>query len=179
MDKVSVTAGRLAATRRRTSSVVFGRRRGLAMLEFLFILPFLLFFLLFTFDIGRMSLVSGILHDAANQAARAGAQAGGGCINLGTGGFAATCRETSPGAVSVRSFNQTLAAMPLVTVEDARMTVTSGGVCSSSAGNNHVVVTARYAAPMFTPGLPTVLGLARGEPWALTATATARCEIVR
>jgi Flp pilus assembly protein TadG len=155
------------------------RRRGLDLIEFMFVLPFLLFFMLFTFDIGRVSLMSGILHDAANQAARAGAQAGGGCIDLAAGSAPTTCRESAAGAVSVRSFNEAMRGKPLIEPDQARVQVTSGGVCTSSPTSNHVVVTATYRAPMFAPGLPTLLGLARGEPWELSANAVARCEIVR
>lgn len=163
----------------RTPAVATRQRGGMAMLEFMFILPALMFFLLLIFDIGRVSLMSGVLHDAANQAARAGAQAGGGCINLATGGATGTCTEAAAGAVSVRSYVQSLEGKPAVYADRARIEVVSGGVCLSSPTSNHVVVNAFYEAPMITPGLNSLIGLAAGEPWRLTANAVSRCEIVR
>lgn len=165
--------------KRHSRGAVREGRRGMAMLEFLFILPALMFFLLLTFDIGRVSLMSGALHDAANQAARAGAQAGGGCINLATGSAPSSCSESSSGAVSVRSFTEAFAARPGVDASRATLRVESGGVCLTAASSNHVIVSANYDAPLVTPGLTTLLGITSEGPWQLSARAVARCEIVR
>jgi Flp pilus assembly protein TadG len=154
------------------------RRRGVDLLEFMFVLPFLLFFMLFTFDIGRISLMSGMLHDATNQAARVGSQVGGGCLPASTSG--AVCNEATANAASPQAFRQAMTGKPLIDPSRGRMQVTTGSLCRTTGTNLFVTVNASYDAELITPGLPTLLGLTvRGGPWRLEATAVARCEIVR
>lgn len=155
-----------------------GRRRGVDLIEFIFVLPFLLFFMLFTFDIGRISLMSGMLHDAANQSARVGSQVGGGCLPGSSTG--ASCNERTANAASPEAFRQAMTGKPLIDPARAKMDVTSGALCQTTGPNLFVTVRATYDAELATPGLPALLNLTvRGGPWVLQATAVARCEIVR
>jgi Flp pilus assembly protein TadG len=153
-------------------------RRGVDMLEFIFVLPFLLFIMLFTFDIGRISLMSGMLHDATTQAARVGSQVGGACLPASSSG--GTCTEATTNAASPRAFRQAMEGKPLIDPRRARMQVDSGARCQTTGADLFVTITGTYDAELATPGLPLLLNLTvREGPWLLRATAVARCEIVR
>lgn len=163
---------------RRRRSGASRRRRGVDLLEFIFVLPFILFFMMFTFDIGRISLMSGMLHDATNQAARAGAQVGGGCLPANSSG--ASCSEATANAAAPQAFRQAMAGKPLIDPAQGRMQVTTGALCRTTGPNLFVTVETSYEANLTTPGLPALLNLTvREGPWLLQATAVARCEIVR
>ena len=171
---------------------VFHRRaRGATMLEFVLILPLMLFTILFTVDMGRVILVNGAMHDAAYSAARAGAQVGGGGLHYQSGNNVCqnntVCPEGS-GAVARRAFNAAVEVMPGATMSELAPTVrvVTGSVCSASpvhAGNAYVTVSATYSTRLLTPGLAQALAITGGDiqsgRWQSEVVAVARCEIVR
>lgn len=167
------------------------RRRGATMLEFVLIVPLLMFTILFTVDMGRVILVNGGMHDAAYSAARAGAQVGGGGLHYQSGKNVCqngtVCAEGS-GAVARRAFNSAASTLPGAQLSELAPTVriTTGSVCSANpvhAGNAYVTVQATYSTKLLTPGLAQALSITGGDiqsgRWQSEVVAVARCEIVR
>lgn len=163
------------------------------MLEFAFVLPILMFVLLFIVDMGHLMLMSGAMQDATFSAARTGAQVGGAAIDAngtgrivcgGDGANGNPCRAGS----TYRSLLDTAQQIPgygsLGSMRE--MTVVHGAVCRDDGTNDHVELRTTYRTSLVTPGLGAMLNLmspganssADGE-WTLSATAVARCEVIR
>jgi hypothetical protein len=169
------------------------RRRGATLLEFLLILPLLIFVSLFTVDMGHVILVNGAMQDAAYAAARAGAQVGGGSLDpatgtfpCGTGASGSTCRT----GVSYEAFSAAVGNIPGFAsgkVIDPQMRILSGGRCEATANavrpDNHVTVEVSYSQELITPGLALLMQWSGSRVddsrWVMSVTATSRCEVVR
>jgi Flp pilus assembly protein TadG len=164
------------------------KRLGTAMLEFALILPIFMFMMVFVLDMGHLVLMSGAIQDATFSAARTGAQLGGGGVDGSSGGAivctnGAACQSGS----TWQTLNQTAQQIPGYGSlgELKRMTVVKGARCAATGSDTHVVVRSEYSTELLTPGLGGLLSLFSGKSnnldgdWTLTATAVARCEIVR
>lgn len=142
------------------------RRRGAQMIEFALTLPLFIFLICFSLDAGRMILTQGALTDAAHQAARAGAQVGGGDV----GG-----RRDSRVA-----FYDAVRSMPGGDTANI-----SGFTATPDCSSGYVTVRGTYDVKFITPGLTAILSMADGRArdregaWRLEASAVARCEIRR
>jgi Flp pilus assembly protein TadG len=141
-----------------------GWRRGVEMLEFTMIVPFLFLFICFSIDMGNVVFLEGTLHDAVFVSARTGAQ------------FGAAGTNTS--GASYNAFNQAVSGLPGGTGNIASYTVVSGSTCTTNSPNNYVQINATYRMQLITPGLYQVLSIF-GGPFVLKATGVARCEVVR
>jgi Flp pilus assembly protein TadG len=147
-------------------------RKGVEIIEFAFVLPAILFILLFAIDMGRNIFVAGSLQDAAYISARTGAQVGGACVG-------------SPGCNTSAAHNvfyQSLGAIPGAVPASAVWKVTSGGTCTLAAAdptNSYVTITVTYPEKLVTPGLATALQIVTGGSPKVTAVGIARCEVVR
>jgi Flp pilus assembly protein TadG len=145
-------------------------RRGSTMLEFAFMLPFFLLFLSFSVNVGALVLQHGALQTAANSAAIAGAQVGGGNV----------------GNTSKTAFYTTVDAMPGIARKDVTsFTVRTGKTCAISGTNRNVTVDVKYNAPLVLPGMGTFARMAGGAStrsatsWPLKVSSLSRCEVVR
>lgn len=156
------------------------------MIEFAFILPIFMFLLLFTIDMGQVILMSGAMQDATFSAARAGAQVGGASVDARTGttvcGRTGACSSGS----TYRTFARAADQIPFAATKSAtKLSIRSGGVCTTTGADSHVGIDVTYNVRLLTPGLNSMLGLMNGTnggkdaDWAMKATAVARCEIVR
>jgi Flp pilus assembly protein TadG len=144
------------------------RRRGVALLEFMFVLPLFLFLALFAVDMGRVMLAYGALSDSTYVAARSAAQAGDAKKN---------------GGDSVNAFYDALSAVPGIdTPLSAKLTITNG-VCTTT--NKYIRMTGSKSFTFVTPGLGTVLSVFTGDnnsiggAWSMSAKAVVLCEVVR
>lgn len=160
-----------ARTLARNARVTSRRRRGAQMLEFAIVLPIVLFMLTFMLDMGRMVLISGVLQDATQVAARSGAQVGG-----------AGSPTTGPAR---EALDQSLDDYPGVEAETTHsFVIESGERCRTTGTNRHVAIQVNYPVDFITPGLTMFLNMMDGEDrapegaWLLRATAVSRCEIV-
>ena len=153
-----------------------GWRRGVELLEFALIIPFLFFLVCFSIDMGNMVFLSGLIHDAAFVSARTGAQFGeAGTSATGPGGQGAT-------GPSYNAFANAAASLPGGLSEVQSYTVvsptTANGDCASSGTNQYVTVRVSFHMNFITPGLYTMLSL-YSSGFTLNATGVARCEVVR
>jgi Flp pilus assembly protein TadG len=140
------------------------KSRASVMVEFALILPLFVFLALFAVEAGRLMLVRAELQDATQQAARAGAQVGGGAVRV------------SGEVWSVRAFNSALENSSM-NLDPATSTfvVVAGSRCSTS--DRFVTVRATTTPPpSILPGLYTLIGAANPN-WSLNATSTALCEV--
>lgn len=169
------------------------RLRGATMIEFVLILPLMLFVTLFTIDMGNVILVNGAMQDAAYSAARAGAQTGGGSLDpasgtypCGTGASAGSCST----GVAYQSFQQAVHNVPGFAadqVSDAQMQILTGGRCAATAtparADNHVTVRVTYSQELLTPGLALLMEITGSDVddsrWQMSVVASSRCEVVR
>jgi Flp pilus assembly protein TadG len=150
-------------------------KRGTVMLEFALILPFFLFLVFFTVDMGRMTVLSGILSDSAYVAARSGAQRGGANINGDQN--------------VIRTFERVQTNIPDLGADDPAQITIVNGTCSSTTGaNSYIVVDVTKDVDFITPGLGALLNMAGGgdgtggpelSTWTLSSRGTVLCEIVR
>jgi Flp pilus assembly protein TadG len=166
---MSVVSGRTATSSVRPMlhpAAAPRRRRAAAMVEFALLLPLFVFFVMFTVDMGRMVIMRAQLHDATQQAARAGAQ-----IGDAAGG----------GGTSKIAFDQSLQDAPLLQPGLATMLIMQNSC--SQAGNQYVAIRGEYPTTLVTPGLGAMLnlfnagGVNTAGTWTLRATSVARCEI--
>ena len=86
--------------------------RGATMMEFVLILPVLLFVTLFTIDMGNVILTNGAMQDAAYAAARSGAQVGGGALAPETGTYPCRKGAVCTTGVSYNSFRESVEDVP-------------------------------------------------------------------
>lgn len=164
-------------------------RRAVAMLEFALILPMFLLLLVFAFDMGHLVLMSGAMQDATFTAARTGAQLGGAGLSMPSGSKVCGDGECSQGEAWT-SLQDTVAQIPTVRSlgvnNTLKMTIRQGAVCTQF-GDDHVVIDSHFRVRLITPGLGALLAMvstkndagAGLDEWPLTATAVARCEVVR
>lgn len=180
-------------TKRRSRLRAAGTKsRAATMMEFVLILPLMIFVVLFTVDMGNVILVNGAMQDAAYSAARAGAQVGGGSLTpqgtypCGTTQTSTTCRQ----GASWSAFSSALKAIPGHTsnqITDARMQIVTGGRCAARAttarSDNHVTVKVAYNQKLVTPALSTLMSWSGANidkgAWKISVTASSRCEVVR
>ena len=137
------------------------------MLEFAFVLPFFLLFIVFSINIGVLIVQHGALQHATNAAARAGAQLGGAQIN----------------DVSRVVFNQTASDIPGVRGTGLDMRIDAGHRCAQNGRDRDVVISSTYEAPMTIPGMAGLMRITGSDPgqatgFTLSASAVARCEVV-
>lgn len=145
------------------------RRRGSQMLEFTLLMPIFMILILFTFDMGRLVMINTALHDAAQSAARAGAQIGG--ANL----------ENS--AISLKAFDDTAAA-PGSVLDATKVIgrqVTTGNYCTASGPDRFVTFQATYKFTFLTPLLKDLVGIGSDfdNGFVISASAVSRCEVVK
>lgn len=146
-----------------------GQRRTMAatLLEFVLLLPMVLFLMLFIFDMSRVLMVSGTAQDATYRAARAGAAYGG-----------ADPDGTQP---SREAFNLTLDELPGGSgVVEPLFVIEAGTVCD--LGDQYVEVRVDYGVDLMSPGLGRFLNIMNGEGWSdggfrMSSSAVARCEV--
>jgi len=143
-------------------------RRASTHLEFVFVLPWFLLFIVFSLNMGVMIVQYGGLQNATNAAARAGAQVGGADV----------------GGASETVFRQQLESFAGVDSDDVTLRVLSGRTCTTSGPSRDVVVEAGYVAPLAIPGMGGIMRLVGADDdnasgFHLQARAVARCEVVR
>lgn len=164
-------------------------RRAATMMEFVLILPVLLFVTLFTVDMGNVILTNGAMQDAAYSAARSGAQVGGGGLVPSTGRYPCALNVSCTQGVAYDSFKESVQNVPGFSkkvFDGAKMQLQSGSRCTAAGGsvpNNHVTVKVTYTQNMVTPGLTWLMSwtgsnVADGK-WNMSVTAVSRCEVVR
>lgn len=155
------------------------RTRASMMLEFVLLMPLILFFLVFTLNISHAVMMRTQLQVAADMAARAGAQVGGGIIARAT--------------VSEDAFIDYLCGVPGYDCEtevrdgDGIVVNVNPGtyIKSCTAETLDVVVEAEVEVPPLLPGMGYLLALttpAGGSPtpnWDMVVRSAARCEVVR
>jgi Flp pilus assembly protein TadG len=151
------------------------KRRGTVLLEFMLILPFFLFLILFTVDMGRLVLVSGALSDATYVGTRAVAQYG----------FIGDVAQDQGGA----AFNEAIEAYNLFgdsPSDTVTFTIdnTNGCRTGGSGATAYVEATGTAAIRFITPGLGALLGAVGGGGssdgnFEVTEQAVLRCEITR
>lgn len=142
------------------------RRRAAVLIEFVMVIPLFLFLAVLAVDAGRWMLLRSELQDATQQAARAGAQVGGGEVIVGDGQ-----------RWSEYTFNQALDAYGF-SAAGRTFDVASGATCTSSGSNRYVTVTATYqVSDPLTPGLTSLLEGFNMGPITLRTTSVALCEI--
>lgn len=163
------------------------KNRAVEFMEMAFIMPAILMFFVFLIDMGSAILHYGALQDVAYASSRAGASSGGGNFNGNniSYNYLATSIQDAPG------FGAGVTAMQGVNPGPNQVSfeLAEGARCDDTrqingASSNRVVVKVAYVPNMLTPGMSTVLGLinsgdGNGAGWKMTATAMARCEIVR
>lgn len=178
---MSSHAQALRVVKARTSR--FKSRRASLLLEFALILPVIMFIILFTVDIGSMVLIHGAMQDATYSSARSGAQVGGAGLDGATGAHVCGKGPCSLGS-TYNSLTTAMSEIPggshLVAFEG--MSIVDGDRCTANAPDNDVVIKVSYKPKLLTPGLPQLIGLFQaksGDQWTMTATAVARCEVVR
>lgn len=168
------------------------RRRAVSMLEFVIVLPTMVFIMMFVIDMGGVVLANGSMQDVAYSASRAGAQVGGGAL-VSNGTYPCGQRTTSYSCASGAShsaFKNSMKNAPSYVSSNTtkhQVRLLSGGKCVASAvggrTDNHVTAQVRYEQKLSTPGLPTLLRAAgakvNGSNWELTVNASSRCEVVR
>jgi hypothetical protein len=134
------------------------------MVEFALILPLFLFLSLFAIEAGRLMLIRAELQDATQQAARSGAQVGGGTVRVA-------------GQIwSRRAFDSALtnSAMNLDPAT-ASYVVRAGSRCTPS--DRFVTINATIPPPpSIIPGLYAIIDAANPN-WNISATSTALCEV--
>lgn len=144
------------------------RRRGAVMLEFVLVLPMFLFLVFFTVDMGRMTVLSGILSDSAYVAARSGAQRGGANI--------AGDRNVE------RTFERDQSNIPNLGADRPAQLRIINGSCTTDS--SYIEVEVSKEVEFITPGLGVLLNLPGGggdplAPWTLRSKGTVLCEIRR
>jgi Flp pilus assembly protein TadG len=168
------------------------------MLEFAMVIPFMLFILAFSIDMGRMVFAANAAQQAVSQAARQSAVFGAAGID---GTIASTTGETRAAVVSscnatpsqckmaLYAMNTALAETPGGRMlENWALTVSDdpanklGRVCTASAPSVRVKLS--YDINWLTPGMYSLLGIVGGsgddaplEKQSLATSATARCEV--
>lgn len=182
-----------AAMKRVTGRTLRRRGRAATMMEFVLILPFMLFVSLFTVDMGNVVLVNGAMQDVAYSSARAGAQVGGGSLVVHSGTYPCGLQASGAGCrtgVSYDAFAASVAHVPGYAssqVRSAQMQILSGGKCvaraSGGRADNHVSVKVTYSQKLLTPGLAILMKWSGsdidGSDWNMSVVASSRCEIVR
>ena len=144
------------------------RRRGAVMLEFVLVLPMFLFLVFFTVDMGRMTMLSGMLSDSAYIAARAGAQHG--------------TRNIAGRDVIAEALTNVEENMPSFGAEEPMELNVLNSTCTGP--QSHVEVEVSKRVEFITPGLGTLLGMPGGggedfDAWTLRSRATVLCEVSR
>jgi len=148
-------------------------RRGSQYIEFAILLPVFVAFLLFIMGVGQLVMLQAGLQDAAQQVARTGAQNGGLGTDCPTGGV---CAATS---VAASELSTSLSAMPGGSGGSYDpIQVLAGGNYDCSTSAPWVTVKVTYHAQLTIPLMSSLLQ-AMSSNWALSAEATARCEISR
>ena len=149
-----------------------GPGRGAALLEFVIVLPFLVFFLLFTFDVGRVLLLSSVIQDSTFTLARTAAQEGVFDQGRADALFSSQIAQLPGGAGAV--------AVEPIQGYTSSSGQDSGVFTVCSVVHKYVVVKVTSTIDSFvTPGLGTMLKVVTGSPWTLNTTAVARCEVAR
>lgn len=163
-------------TRTRTS-------KGVNFLEFSLVMPFIMFFLVLSVDIGSAILKYAALQDAAYTTTRVSAQAGGAHPRTNLNVAADTLSE-------VVDHNKTLPQQGVVntaTPNDGYLgyIVRSGDKCTEGTNNMYVNIDVYYTPTLITPGLASVFKLSTTgvggdgfDTWAMRASAVSRCEVV-
>jgi hypothetical protein len=171
---------------RRRAAGRHGLARAATMIEFAFILPIFMFLLLFSIDMGQVILMSGAMQDATFSAARTGAQLGGAGFDASTGALVCPTTGRCSAGSTYASFERTVDQIPFGSQNQVTgMSVLTGARCTASGQDDHGALRVTYSVRLVTPGLNTMLSMMKGgadrpdAPWQMSATAVARCEIVR
>ena len=189
---------------RRVATPRRARRSGAVLLEFAVVLPFLLFFMLFMVDVGRMIYTANAVQEAAYVAARqaavwgAAGQSSSAPLSLSTPDAAdeasakSGCSATSPCTAFQASrttyaqwaLRSALADTPGASAaSDVRLTVTSGAACTAS--DTVVSLRVDYQIEFLAPFMNRLLSVSSSSNGSdaenipassLSVRATARCE---
>jgi hypothetical protein len=178
---------------RRHSTRRFRQPRAAEFIEFVLLLPFLIFFTTFAIDMGRITMLQASLQDAVQQVARGGAQNGGWDFVDPTScpGTSAECLPGSaPYSVLTTDINATPYGPNLVfkklysfaftpNTADPTAPVTYGAPDCVNNTNPYIYAYAAYDAQnvFLTPGLYTMLGVVMGKAWYISASAVARADV--
>lgn len=169
------------------------RTRGTVMLEFVLLMPLFILFIVFTINVSHAVMVRTQMQVVADNAARAGAQVGGGCYRAGdfTGNPGSQCTlDVAEDPVSLAAVVDglgTIAGVGSATQDDngTDIRVISGGRCER--GGEHDTVRVKVQIPL-TPALPGIGQLLSlynsgddsvSRQWNIAVQSAARCEIVR
>ena len=176
------------------------RRRASVMLEFALVLPFMLFLLAFTIDMGRMVYAAHAAQQAVSETARQSAVFGAAGMD---GNHASPVPASRSTVVAACTADRTSCVMGLFALQTAladtpggqmlqnwQLSVTQdvqakfGRVCSADTPTIRVQVA--YDIDWLTPGMNGLLNMAGTgsdqssgtlQPRSMTSTATARCEV--
>lgn len=151
------------------------RKKGGPLIEFVLVLPLMLFLFVLIFDIGRFTMANTAISDAASVGARAGARIG------APGGGTGNC--TSLGPVSNVSYRAACEAARNFQVgwkvQNVRIERPNGGICR--IGDPYVIVEVTGEMSYFNPLFSGLAILSPGgyNFGAITQKGIARCEVVR
>ena len=160
-------------------------RRGANFLEFAIIMPFIMFFLVLSIDLGFAVLTYGSLQDATYSASRAGAQAGG--ANQSTNPTEVTGISAAVLGESVIQNPMLGRALPVQGSNPPQgvvgYEVVSGAKCTDGNENRYVKINTFYTPRLITPGLASIFAMANSgqdgpDSWYMSAAAVSRCEVV-
>jgi hypothetical protein len=150
------------------------RGRGVEFIEFAILFPIIIALLLLIFGTGELIITQVGLQDSMQQFVREGAQTGG-LIGCPAGG---NCSYSNPGPGY--NLQQSINAMPGGTWADVTgLKVTSGWAQGCTTSSPWVTATITYN-PQATSSLMSIITdliHVGNANWALTASATARCDV--
>lgn len=152
------------------------RNRGGVLIEFALTVPFAVFLLLLTMDVGQIALASASLSDATAVSARAAARQG----YVGPVSSSTSCAggSRSPQNVAYNAFCDALLSSPIDSVTSFQVVTPRTAFCTY--GDVYVQVNASAQVNLLTPGLGPLFG--GGDTplgGTITATGAARCEVAR
>jgi Flp pilus assembly protein TadG len=157
------------------------RNKGSLMLEFVLLLPFALFLITFSVDMGRVVMVATGLHDSVSVAARAGARQGTIGTTRSIPSNACSNAVYLPQDTVYNAFCQSVNAMPGFTAASFTIITPTSTNCERDINpkSSRMFVTVRASAKVdyITPGLGALIGIVTGQGMEITQTGVARCEV--
>ena len=151
------------------------------MLEFVLLLPFALFLITFSVDMGRVVMVSTGLHDSVSVAARAGARQGTVGTTRSVPSNACANAVYLPQDTVYNAFCQSVSSMPGFVSNSFDILTPTSAECQRDVNplSSRMFVTVRATAEVnyITPGLGQLIGIITGSGMTITQTGVARCEV--
>ena len=157
------------------------RNKASLMLEFVLLLPFALFLITFSVDMGRVVMVSTGLHDSVSVAARAGARQGTIGTTRSVPSNACSNSVYLPQDTVYNAFCQSVKSMPGFISNSFDVLTPTSTNCerdvNPSSSRMFVTVRATARVNYVTPGLGPLIGIITGSGMDITQTGVARCEV--